>query len=549
MTNPSGSYDQSSQCPGQRLNLPSGAWPRYQRPKNQFHNKTQNLFPFREDQQKTLTRSKVSAGHIIRQEPVFLVGLKTVSVNTATSVHRVKATMPSVSAPKNANRTQNGCLTKLNVEGFESMLQGYPLNKLNYLVDGFKFGFRIGYNGPQLPSHLANHPSANKNPRTVDEMILKEIKLNRVAGPFDTPPFDNLICSPLALIEKKESGKYRLIHNLSFPRDKSINAHIDKSLAAVKYETFDYFINLVQEVGRGAMMAKCDIEEAFRFIPINPDDYHLLGFTWRKKFYYDKRLPMGCRMSCAIFESFSKALQWICIHRLFCSKMSHILDDFLFVGPPNSLICQNNLEAFIHLCEFLNIPIKHSKTYRPNKVMEAHGIEIDSEYMQYRLPHDKLTKAKVLLTGLAKRKKVTLKELQSAIGFLQFACKAIVPGRAFLRRLIDLTVGVRLPHHHVRISQSVRSDITLWLQFLESFNNKSIFLHKEWVDANSLRLLTDASGSIGYGGTLGSKWFAGLWPATWSNVCITAKELLPITLAVEMWGHLLANPKNTYSNR
>ena len=118
-------------------------------------------------------------------------------------------------------------------------------------------------------SYLTNHPSANKNPLIVYEMISKEKKLNRVAGPFDTPPFDNLIYSPLALMEIKESGKYRLIHNLSFPKDNSINAHI-----AVQYETFDYFINLVQEVGVDAMMAKCDIEEAFRFIPINPDDYH-----------------------------------------------------------------------------------------------------------------------------------------------------------------------------------------------------------------------------------------------------------------------------------
>ena len=110
-------------------------------------------------------------------------------------------------------------------------------------------------------------------------------------------------------------------------------------------------------------------------------------------------------------------------------KMSHILDDFLFVGPPDSFICQNNIETFIHLCKSLNIHIKHSKTYRPNKVMGAHGIEIDSDYMQHRLPHDKLT------TGLAKHKKVTVKELQFAIGFLQFACKAIVPGPTFFTEI------------------------------------------------------------------------------------------------------------------
>lgn len=35
-------------------------------------------------------------------------------------------------------------------------------------------------------------------------------------------------------------------------------------------------------------MAKTDIEDAFRIIPIRPSDYHLLAFTWNNNFYLDK---------------------------------------------------------------------------------------------------------------------------------------------------------------------------------------------------------------------------------------------------------------------
>ena len=45
------------------------------------------------------------------------------------------------------------------------------------------------------------------------------------------------------------------------------------------------------------------------------------------------------------------------------------------------------------------------------------------------------------------RQKVTLRELQSLIGLLNFACLVVVPGTAFLRRLINLTIGVKRPHH------------------------------------------------------------------------------------------------------
>lgn len=48
-------------------------------------------------------------------------------------------------------------------------------------------------------------------------------------------------------------------------------------------------------------MAKTDIEDAFRIIPIHPSDYHLLGFIWEGQFYYDKCLPMGASSSCQIF--------------------------------------------------------------------------------------------------------------------------------------------------------------------------------------------------------------------------------------------------------
>lgn len=41
----------------------------------------------------------------------------------------------------------------------------------------------------------------------------------------------------------------------------------------------------------------------------------------------------------------------------------------------------------------------------------------------------------------------------------------IVPGRAFLRRLIDLTIGTQKPHHHIRLSKRAKLDLLVWLRF------------------------------------------------------------------------------------
>ena len=50
----------------------------------------------------------------------------------------------------------------------------------------------------------------------------------------------------------------------------------------------------------------------------------------------------------------------------------------------------------------------------------------------------------------------------------------IRPGRAFLRRLIDLTVGVCLPNHYIRLNREVKEDLKTWLymSFLSNFNGR-----------------------------------------------------------------------------
>lgn len=54
--------------------------------------------------------------------------------------------------------------------------------------------------------------------------------------------------------------------------------------SVVQYDTIDWVINLVQQYGPYfCLIAKIDIEDAFRIIPINPSDYHLMGFSWEEK--------------------------------------------------------------------------------------------------------------------------------------------------------------------------------------------------------------------------------------------------------------------------
>ena len=87
-----------------------------------------------------------------------------------------------------------------------------------------------------------------------------------------------------------------------------------------------------------------------------------------------------------------------------------------------------------------------------SSAITLHGIEVDTVNQTLALPPDKVASLRQKLINLAKRKKTTLKEMQSLIGSLNFACRAIAPGRAFLRRLIDLTRGKTRANHRIRIT-------------------------------------------------------------------------------------------------
>ena len=199
------------------------------------------------------------------------------------------------------------------------------------------------------------------------------------------------------------------------------------------------------------------------------------------------------------------------------------------------------MSKFLSLCDYLGVPIAHEKTEGPGTTLQFEGITLDTINMEARLPEVKLQKCRKLLTDFHKRRKVTLRELQSLTGLLNFTCSVVLPGRAFLRRLFDLTKGVRRPHHRIHLTKACRKDISVWLNFLENFNGRTFFLEEQWFSRAPLKLCTDAAGSKGYGAIFGRHWFYGEWPDSWKTLNIAFLELFPIALSLHVWGGHMRN--------
>ncbi|KAM4748944.1 protein KTI12 homolog [Rhinophrynus dorsalis] len=380
----------------------------------------------------------------------------------------------------------------VDIEELREALGGYPLRKeARFLLDGFMFGFKVPVQGEVAQSGKPrNLKSAQEYPQVVRDKLEKELRAGRMAGPSESPPLRDLIVSPLGVVPKREPGKFCLIQHLSYPEGHSVNDAIDEAQCSVQYQSFEQALQLVIDAGPGALMAKLDIESAFRLLPLHPSSFRYMGCWFQGRYYVDRCLPMGYSVSCAFFEVFSSFLHWEV--ELRPGSVAHYLDDFMFVGPRDSEECGESLELALARFKVLVVPVAGDKTVRPTTRLTFLGIEIDSMDKLVRLPLEKVQLARDQVRRALGASKLQLRVLQSLLGTLNFATRVIPMGRVFSRRLEQATVGVKQPFHWVRVTKQLKEDLKVWETFLEDFNGVRLWRSAPESSAE-LQLETDAS--------------------------------------------------------
>ena len=443
----------------------------------------------------------------------------------------------------------NLAVTPVKASVLKQYLYSYPnQDDAKLLYEGFSNGFKLEYEGPRVATECSNLQSIQMHEYEAIKVVLKEVELGRIAGPFIEKPIENLRISPVGLIPKKD-GSWRLIHHLSYPEGNSVNSFIDQKYCSVQYTSFDTALNMLSKLGKGAMAARLDIKSAFRLLPIHPSDYELLGYRISDYYFVDKCLPFGCAISCSLFEKFSTFLEWELKKRASTENVVHYLDDFLVAEKANSDDCKTLMSSYINMCNEFGVPLAEEKTIGPCSVLTFLGLDIDTNNMLVRIPAEKLQKLQHALIDLFKKKKTTLKELQSVVGLLCFCSRAIPSARAFIRRFYDAMSGAKKSHHRIRVNNEMKEDIKVWLTFLEFFNGTSYYEQQPWVDSNSISLYTDSAGgeSLGCAAIYGKEWVMLQWPKEWKGQFvlkdITFLELVPISLAFHLWGGELCHKR------
>ena len=245
-------------------------------------------------------------------------------------------------------------------------------------------------------------------------------------------------------------------------------------------------------------------------------------------------MPFGLRSAPKIFTAISDTLEWVLVQRGVSSCL-HYLDDFLTMGTSSTDECETNLKAILRGCEILGIPIAAHKVEGPTTVIIFLGIELNTTDMIMHLPDVKLQCLKTTIKKWLNRKAAKKRDILSIIGELAHASKVVPPGKTFLRRMIDTAHSRQQLDHWIRLNKEFHSDLYWWHMFLERWNGVSV-LSAHVSKPPDASVFTDASGTWGCGATDGEYRFQCQWDESWHSINIATKELVPIILALGVWG-------------
>ena len=156
--------------------------------------------------------------------------------------------------------------------------------------------------------------------------------------------------SPLQCAPKRDSTEPRIVHDLSFPPDGSVNSRIPSdSFLNEPYKLtspgIDRLVEFVNRLGRGCHIFKKDLKRAYRQIPVGPADYHLLGMCISGSFSFHTTLPFGLRSATMACQRTIKAVAHILNNHGILADV--YIDDLYGAARPETLrtdfACMNRI--------------------------------------------------------------------------------------------------------------------------------------------------------------------------------------------------------------
>ena len=199
----------------------------------------------------------------------------------------------------------------------------------------------------------------------------------------------------MMLRDKKNTSEKRVIVDLSWPIGQSVNANIpfdtyEGKQANMSLPTAEELAQAILAAPHTAHMYSIDLSRAYRQLRIDPQEWPLLGLTWRGQYFFDRALAFGGTWHAAACQRVTNSLRHIMAKST--AKIWPYLDDIVGLADDlhtatrdfkhlRSLMTQFHLEEATH------------KAVEPTRQLTWIGIRFNLVDMTMSIPADKLTEA------------------------------------------------------------------------------------------------------------------------------------------------------------
>lgn len=433
------------------------------------------------------------------------------------------------------------------------------LNEFADVPIGLRVGFKTGVSSSILsPIIPKNHNSALNAPQVVQQHIENELQLNRYSGPFSVPQLLTLIgpfrTAPLGVVPKPNSDKYRVIQDLSFPRNNptlsSVNSEINSDDFPCEWGTFAQCYFLVAKAPPGTQVAVFDVDSAYRNIPVHPEDQSHFCVAWNDAIYIDHCVAFGSASSAGLFGRVADCFVAI-VQALGAEQVLKWVDDLIFFRYPTSFnfpySYSYDASLVFNTADTLGLPWSIPKFHDFNSSFSYLGFLWSLPDRTVQLPEEKKIKFINRCNSWTSKPKQTLKSSQVLLGSLNHCCLIYRFARTRLHHLRSFVARFppdSSPFLSITIPPSLTADITWWkTELSKPFFGCSV---EKPPPVLPLKIYVDASTSWGIGILINNKWAAfRISTSAFSNkFAIGWAEMVAVELAVSFL--CSAHPRNSH---
>ncbi len=295
----------------------------------------------------------------------------------------------------------------------------------------------------------------------------------------------------------------RPVLNVSEPCGNSFNDNVDKRrVEKVVMDTARSFSYKILRAGKFARLDKTDVKDAFKNVPARTDELSLQGFMVENRYFIELRMIFGARTALAHYDVLGNTIEKLAIAESGIPRhfVGRAVDDQPMATPANSTWGKNFTDSYRRICKTVNVELAEDcencdKAFSDTTRGKVLGIWFDTELLAWKLPEEKALTTRIMINDLVSKDNVSLDELQSLLGRLNFVCMMCPFLKAFRFNMNrELAKRILDPSCCARLCDNAKNDLLLHERFLSDGNWCPIAREPTGPPPSAVYFVSDAAG-------------------------------------------------------